>query len=115
MKLPEYCPNNTKITVGGKRIEGLAEKFLTFASGRGFVLRLHAASESLEYLLNLLGEKGHVLTDISVWVDISDKDEKHIDLFDIAGQFLLVGWTYSLNTEWPEVEFNFVHNTPTYN
>jgi hypothetical protein len=115
MTLPTYYPDSTKIVIDGVQISGLANKFLAFANSRGFVLKLHAASESIEYLLNLIGDKSHVLTDISVWVDISDKDEKHIDLFDITGQFLLVGWSYSLNTEWPEVEFNFVHNSPIYN
>lgn len=115
MTLPTYSPDSTKIKVGGKLITGLADNFLDFASHRGFTLKLHAASESIDYLFDLIGNKSHVLTEVSIWVDLFDKDEWHIDLFDIDGEYILTGWSYSLSTSWPEMTFNFIHNSPIYN
>lgn len=113
MTITNYCPDSTKIIVAGVQIDGLANKFLTMASHHGFTLRLHGGSQSLSYLMELLGNKSHVKVDVSMWIDISNKAE-HIDLFDIKGEYLLVGWTYDLNTTFPEIEFKFVHNSPLY-
>lgn len=109
-----YSPDETKILIDGKKIEGLANKFLTNASGRGFTLTLHGGSQWHKYLDGLVFSKYSKTVNVSVEIALTDEDVQS-DLFDIKGDFILVSWSYNLSSEtFPEVSYSFVHNSPIY-
>lgn len=109
-----YSPDETKIVVDGKRLEGFAENFLANASSRGFTLKLHGGSPWHKYLDGLVFSKYNKTVDVSVEVDLKE-DEVASDLFNIEGDFILISWNYSLgSSQFPEVSYTFVRNSPIY-
>jgi hypothetical protein len=104
MNLVNYCPESSKVEIGGKQISGLAETFIENASKAGFELNLHVGSDSAKDLLELVELQD---VNVSIHIDLWEGNGNHIDLFDIKGAFTFEGWSFKLGTTFPEIKFKF--------
>jgi len=106
MKVKTYCPYETKISINGTQITGLADEYLCDANQRQFTLKLHVASDSVEYIKSLTKNQHNPVVRVDIYVDLSEQGV-HIDVFDIKGEYILVDQSYNLSTDFPLYQFKF--------
>ena len=104
MNLVNYCPDSCRVLLNDKQIHGLAETFLENATSSSFELNLHGGSESAKELIELVELQD---VKVSIFIDLWESENNHIDLFDINGTFTFEGWSFKLGTQFPEIKFKF--------